>query len=74
MLRDPELIETFKACKEIDAVAANNDDLIAEVYIQNYNANTHAYLRLVPYITILLIINPSEIMRFHLTIVRCSLF
>ncbi|XP_077278133.1 collapsin Response Mediator Protein isoform X4 [Temnothorax americanus] len=33
MLRDPELIETFKACKEIGAVAmvhAENGDLIAE--------------------------------------------
>jgi len=35
MLRDPELIETFKACKEIGAIAmvhAENGDLIAEVY------------------------------------------
>lgn len=34
MLRDPELIEAFKACKEIGAVAmvhAENGDLIAEV-------------------------------------------
>ncbi|XP_018057952.1 PREDICTED: dihydropyrimidinase isoform X4 [Atta colombica] len=33
MLRDPELIETFKACKEIGAIAmvhAENGDLIAE--------------------------------------------
>lgn len=35
MLRDPELIEAFKACKEIGAIAmvhAENGDLIAEVY------------------------------------------
>lgn len=34
MLRDPELIETFKACKELGAVAmvhAENGDIIAEV-------------------------------------------
>lgn len=34
MLRDPELIETFKTCKEIGAIAmvhAENGDLIAEV-------------------------------------------
>lgn len=36
MLRDPELIEAFKACKEIGAVAmvhAENGDLIEEVRI-----------------------------------------
>ena len=34
MLRDPELIETFKACKELGAVAmvhAENGEIIAEV-------------------------------------------
>lgn len=34
MLRDPELIETFKACKELGALAmvhAENGDIIAEV-------------------------------------------
>lgn len=34
MIRDPELIETFKACKELGAVAmvhAENGDIIAEV-------------------------------------------
>lgn len=35
MIRDPELIESFKACKELGAVAmvhAENGDIIAEVY------------------------------------------
>lgn len=34
MLRDPELIETFKMCKELGAIAmvhAENGDIIAEV-------------------------------------------
>lgn len=34
MLRDPELIETFNACKELGAIAmvhAENGDIIAEV-------------------------------------------
>lgn len=34
MIRDPELIETFKACKELGAIAmvhAENGDIIAEV-------------------------------------------
>lgn len=55
MLRDPELIEAFKACKEIGAVAmvhAENGDLITEVYIQNYdNANAYVYLRSIPRFT-----------------------
>lgn len=35
MLRDPDLIEAFKACKELGAIAmvhAENGDIIAEVY------------------------------------------
>jgi len=60
MLRDPELIETFKACKEIGAVAmvhAENGDLIAEVHAQNDNVNAYIYLKLIPRFTILLIID-----------------
>lgn len=65
MLRDPELIETFKACKDFGAIAmvhAENGDLIAEVYIQNYMItliHTHTYLtmRSISRFTIVLIIN-----------------
>ena len=46
MLRDPELIETFKACKEIGAIAmvhAENGDLIAEVYHIRIQNDDNAY-------------------------------